>query len=123
MKLTEYPQLIYEALTRLNRLESEMTICKQKIAEVEVKLDAAIANDSTLKNDQQRKGKRSIALLSDSKYLKLTGNFLDLTDEITEAKADLELLRNQFSVVKLQCRLEIANKLAGLEPSDLVGFV
>lgn len=70
-------------------------------------IDTAIAFDSDLKNDAQRKAKR-LELMSTAEYRKAVANLLMAQDERAEIEIDTNLLRNQFSVLKLQLREAIA---------------
>jgi hypothetical protein len=70
-------------------------------------IDTTIAFDTELRNDAQRKARR-LDLMSTAEYRKAVANLQMAQDERAEIDIDLNLLRNQFSVLKLEKREAIA---------------
>lgn len=107
MKLIEYPAEIAEKQRQLLRSEQHIRRLQDILNRLTAEIDTAIAFDSDLKNDAQRKAKR-LELMRTSDYRRAIANLQIAQDEQAELEIDLNLLRNQFSVLKLQLRETIA---------------
>ncbi|UIE39545.1 hypothetical protein [Leptodesmis sichuanensis] len=107
MKLIDYPAEIAEKQRQLLRIEQHIRRSQEIVNGLTAEIDTAIAFDSDLKNDAQRKAKR-LELMSTAEYRKAVANLLMAQDERAEIEIDTNLLRNQFSVLKLQLREAIA---------------
>lgn len=107
MKLIDYPAEIAEKQRQLLRIEQHIRRLQEIVNRLTAEIDTAIAFDSELKNDAQRKAKR-LELMSMAEYRKAVTNLLMAQDERAEIEIDVNLLRNQFSVLKLQLRETIA---------------
>ncbi len=107
MKLIDYPAEIAEKQRQLLRIEQHIRRLQEILNGLTAEIDTAIAFDSALKNDAQRKAKR-LELMSTTEYRKAVANLLMAQDERSEIEIDTNLLRNQFSVLKLQLREAIA---------------
>jgi vacuolar-type H+-ATPase subunit D/Vma8 len=109
MKLIDYPAEIAEKQRQLLRIEQHIRRLQEIVNGLTAEIDTAIAFDSDLKNDAQRKAKR-LELMSAAEYRKAVANLLMAQDERAEIEIDTNLLRNQFSVLKLQLREAIAGR-------------
>lgn len=107
MKLNDYPIAIAEKQRQLLQTEQHIRRLQDIINRLAAEIDTAIAFDSELKNDAQRKAKR-LELMSAPDYRRAAANLQITQDEWAEIEIDLNLLRNQFSVLKLQLREAIA---------------
>jgi hypothetical protein len=107
MKLIDYPAEIAEKQRQLLRAEQHLRRLQDILNRLTAEIDTAIAFDSDLKNDAQRKAKR-LELMRSAEFRKAIANLLIAEDERAEMEIDLALLRNQFSVLKLQLREAIA---------------
>lgn len=107
MKLIDYPAEIAEKQRQLLRIEQHIRRLQEIVNGLTAEIDTAIAFDSDLKNDAQRKAKR-LELMSTAEYRKAVANLLMAQDERAEIEIDTNLLRNQFSVLELQLREAIA---------------
>lgn len=107
MKLIDYPAEIAEKQRQLLRIEQHIRRLQEIVNRLTAEIDTEIAFDSDLKNDAQRKAKR-LELMSTAEYRKAVANLLMAQDERAEIEIDVNLLRNQFSVLKLQLRETIA---------------
>lgn len=107
MKLIDYPAEIAEKQRQLLRIEQHIRRLQEIVNGITAEIDTAIAFDNDLKNDAQRKAKR-LELMSMAEYRKAVANLLMAQDERAEIEIDANLLRNQFSVLKLQLREAIA---------------
>lgn len=109
MKLTHYPAAIAEKQRELLRLDQRIRRQQDVLQNMTAEIDTAIAFDTTLKNDAQRKAKRIEAMRS-ADYRWAVANLLMAQDERTEVEIDLNLLRNQLSVLKLEMREAVTNR-------------
>lgn len=107
MKLIDYPVAIAEKQRNLLQTEQHIRRLQDIINRLTAEIDTAIAFNTELKNDAQRKAKR-LELMSAPDYRRAATNLQITQDERAEIEIDLNLLRNQFSVLKLQLREAIA---------------
>jgi septal ring factor EnvC (AmiA/AmiB activator) len=122
MKLNEYPPAIAQTAKTINALDRQIAQLRQDIAHLEGKADLIVAFETTLKNDNQRRARRFEILDADFSYQDLQLQLINLTTEKANAIAQLEYLRNQFSVARLEARWAMAERLIGLEARELVGL-
>ncbi|WP_414527224.1 hypothetical protein [Nodularia chucula] len=120
--LIHYPSAIAQAAQQVNQINSNLMAVEQQISRYEGNADLAAAFDVDLKNDAQRKARRFEVLLVNQEYQKAMDTQIRLIAEKANATANLEYLRNQFSVAKLEARLAIAQQLTDLESRELVGL-
>jgi hypothetical protein len=109
MKLIDYPAAIAEKQHQLLRAEQYVRRLKDVVDRLTAEIDTDIAFDTELRNDAQRKAKR-IELMKGAEYRKALANLQIAYDERAELEIDLNLLRNQFSVLKLEKRETIATR-------------
>ena len=129
-ELSNYPTAIAQAAQRVNEIDSQLMAVQQQIDRFEGNADRAAAFDPDLKNDAQRKARRFEVLLVNPEYQKAIDTQIRLSGEKANAIAEggalpiaqLEYLRNQFSVAKLSARLAIAHQLTDFESRELVGL-
>jgi len=121
MKLNQYPAAIAQAAQTVNELESQIAAVQLVINRIEGNADKVAAFETDLKNDNQRKARRFEVLQVNLEYQQSLNTLIRLTAERGNAVAQLEYLRNQFSVAKLETRLAIARQLTGSEALELIG--
>ena len=107
MRLIDYPVTIAEKQRQLLQTEQHIRRLQEIVNRLTAEIDTKIAFDSDLRNDAQRKAKR-LELMSAADYRRAAANLQITQDERAEIEIDLNLLRNQFSVLKLQLREAIA---------------
>jgi hypothetical protein len=122
LSISQYPAAIAQAAQAVNELEHQISEVRQHIARLEGNADMVVAFETGLKNDNQRKARRFEVLQVNPEYERAQTVLIRLTTEKSNAIAQLEHLRNEFSVSKLETRLAIAQKLTGLESRELVGL-
>ncbi|MGA9382702.1 MAG: hypothetical protein WBV73_28405 [Phormidium sp.] len=122
LKLSDYPVAIARTAQAIAELDYELSALRQVISAFECKADLIVGTDANLKNDTQRKAWRFELLQVNQEYQKAQELSAKLATEKTSAVAHLEYLRNQFSVVKLEAKLMIAQQLSGLEAREFAGF-
>lgn len=122
MNLAEYPQAIRDAALVINDLEFQINRLRLLNEQTEALVEASVAFDLDLKNDNQRKAKKAELLMENGGYQDNLDALIDLTKCKSDVVAKLELLRSEFSCAKLNLRLLIADRLAGLESREIAGI-
>lgn len=122
LSLGQYPSAIAQAAQAVNEMEHQIAEVRQHIARLEGNADMVVAFETNLKNDNQRKARRFEVLQVNHEYQRALDALNRLTTEKSNAIARLEHLRNEFSVAKLEARLQIAQQLVGMEARELVGL-
>ncbi len=108
MSLNQFPLKIAEAETKVLNLDRQVTIYKEQLSFMDGEIETAIALNKELKNEQQRKTKR-LELKQEPDYLQAKASLTEATEKRDREVIQLNLLRNQFSVAKLEARQAIAN--------------
>lgn len=108
MKLTDYPDAIADLQRQLLRTEQHLRQLSESVTFCTAAIDRQIAFDSELRNDSQRKARRAELLESDPDYITATNALKAAQDQKAELEIELGLLRNQFSLLKLEKREAIA---------------
>lgn len=109
MKLIDYPVAIAEKQRQFLQSEQHIRRLQDILDSQTAAIDMEIAFDIELRNDAQRKAKR-LELMHSPEYRRAVTNLQIARDEQSEIEIDLSLLRNQFSVLKLQLRETIATR-------------
>jgi hypothetical protein len=121
MNLSQYPAAIAQAAQIVNGIDAQIAAVGQHIARLEGNADRASAFEQGLKNDNQRRARRFELLCVDQEYQTAQSTLMRLVSEKANALTQLEYLRDQFSVAKLELRMAIAQQLTGTESRELVG--
>jgi len=115
MKLIDYPIAIAEKQRYLLQTEQHIRRLQDILNRLTAEIDTAIAFDCDLRNDAQRRARR-VELMSAPDYRRSVANLQIAQDERAEIEIDLNLLRNQFSVLKLHLREAIIScEMQGLD--------
>lgn len=122
MKLNQYPAAIAVAAQRVNELDSQIAAITQLINRLEGNADKVAAFEPDLKNENQRKSRRFEVLHTNLEYQRAVDTLIQLTAEKANAFTHLDYMRNQFSVAKLEARLELVQKINDFESRELVGL-
>nr|WP_225938719.1 hypothetical protein [Kovacikia minuta] len=122
LRLTQYPGAIAQAAQAVNEIDSQIAEIRQRLARLEGNADLIVAFETALKNDNQRKARRYQVLQQDATYEQMLDHLNNLSTQKANALAQLERLRNEFTVAKLEVQLAIAQKLASSETRELVGL-
>jgi polyribonucleotide nucleotidyltransferase len=109
MNLTEYPGTIAKLQTRILAAAAQMRQHKESVSFCLNAIDRAIAFDESLKNEQQRKAKRSLMIETDMDYLASVRGQRQAEELLTKLEIELEQRRSEFSILKLQTRERIAS--------------
>jgi len=108
MKLSDYPSAIATLQTRILSAAAQVRQHKESVAFQLNAIDRAIAFDESLKNEQQRKAKRSQLIETDMDYLVSVRGQRQAEECLAKLEIELEQKRSEFSVLKLQKREAIA---------------
>jgi multidrug resistance efflux pump len=107
MNLADYPLAIAKLERRILKTSKCIRRCQTHLEQLSVMIEQAIATDLDLKNEQQRKAKR-LELLSTSDYQSAQRVLQTYGDRRAALEINLTLLKNRFSVAKLEQRAAIA---------------
>ncbi len=107
-QLKQYPKAIASVEEKLLKLNREIEIQNQLISFFDADIEKTISDDKTLKNDQQRKSKR-LELQQQPDYLEIRRKLTELKEQRERNVIQLNQLRSEFSVMKLELRMQIAN--------------
>lgn len=108
LTLSEYPQAIAQLQRQMVQLETQIKSLKEIVGYSLNEIDRRIAFDDTLKNDAQRKAKRSQLLETDGDYISAAAQLRQQEIVRDNLAIELELMRSTFSVLKLERRAVIA---------------
>jgi chromosome segregation ATPase len=123
--LRRYPGQIEEAANRIVDQERAVEEAKRKVSKIEAEIDQVVANDEDLTNKTKRDARRE-ALRADDEAYQDAISALDQAEAIrAKLVNELERLRSEFSVAKLELRREIvqairSRRLENDEVDDLV---
>ena len=108
MNLSTFPHAIATAQTNLLKLGRELAIARNDLSLEEMEIDKTIAFCPDFKNDSQRKTAKSQMLHESQKYQELTALFDSINEKYQLADIDLQLVKNNFTIAKLEARERIA---------------
>ncbi len=107
MDFADYPLAIAKLERQLLRTSKDMRRYQADLEKLQMAIEQAIAADLELKNEQQRKAKR-LELINSDDFQNAQRAVQTHGDRRAELEIDLQLLRNQFTVAKLEKREAIA---------------
>lgn len=108
MKLEKYPLQIAHLAKELLKLQSEQRRVTESLALIDNQIDRAIAFDTDLKNDAQRKAKAKELREESSQRAELSAQLQELGDRIRLLEIDIEYYRNEYRLRTLLLRQEVA---------------
>jgi chromosome segregation ATPase len=120
--LVQYPAAIAQAAQAVNEIDYRIGELKQHLGKLDGNAELVVAFDVNLKNDNQRKARRFEVLQVNLEYEQAMKSLNRLNTDRANAMAMLEQLRNEFSAMKIETRLSIVDRLAGVESRELVGI-
>lgn len=107
LKLNQYPKAIACLEESLLQASLNVEIYSEQLSFMDADIEAVIASDNALKNEQNRKAKR-LEMQQQPDCLEVKANLKAAKEERSRLAIRLNLLHNQFSVAKLEARLQIA---------------
>lgn len=108
MQLNDYPQAIAKLQSQILKLDQQIRTLNESAAVFLAVIDREIAFDLDLKNDSQRKAKRMELMETNADYIEASLALKYAQDKRAEKEIELQLLKNQFSLLKLDRRETIA---------------
>lgn len=108
MKLNQYPIEIAIAEKAVLNANIVLDNLVEQISKLEMEIEAIVASDPELKNDTQRKATR-MELQQDKTYQIAKTAVYKQRLAKEELQIELNQLRNEFSVAKLEARLQIVS--------------
>jgi hypothetical protein len=107
MQLSNFPHAIATAQQKLLNLGKNLTIIRNALLLEENSIDQTIAFSSDFKNDSQRKTAKAQMLNESNLYQSMSKQLADLTEQYSRADINLQLVKNNFTVAKLETRERI----------------
>jgi len=108
MKLSEYPKTISDVSRIIFDLEEDFRFYQSRVGELDCQIEKIIADDASLKNEQQRKARR-LDLTKRSDYCEAVNQLQDVKVQIESLRIDLQFYRDSFRVALLETRERIAS--------------
>lgn len=108
MNLDDYPMAIAQVQRQLLALDQELIGLQETVSFVAIEVEKRVIADGSLTNDAKRKARRLDLHQSDPDFYRVS---IDLKKAQAKREAlgiELQLLLNQFSVLKLEERRAIA---------------
>ncbi|MFM7426838.1 MAG: hypothetical protein ACKO7W_17880 [Elainella sp.] len=109
MKLTDYPQAIAKLQRQILSLDQSILGLQETLSILGLELEKQVIADASLSNDTKRKARRLELQQSDLDYCKAANELKTAQAKRDGLDIDLLLLRNQFTVLKLEERRAIAS--------------
>lgn len=109
MKLSAYPAVIASLQHQILELDQQIITLSESVALFTSLIDKAIAFDTTLKNEAQRKAVKLERQQNDPDYYQAATALKEAKQKREQLAIELGLLRNQFSIAKLEMRSTIAH--------------
>jgi hypothetical protein len=97
---------IYTAEQELLKSQDGVAVVVDQLAFLDAEIEAAIASNPELKNDQQRKAAK-LEAQRDNYYVEFKNSLISAKKNVAKAEIELNYWRNLFSAKKLEARLEI----------------
>lgn len=109
MKLSDYPQAIAKLQRQILSLDQSLIGLQESLSILGIEIEKQVLGDASLSNDAKRKARRLELQQSDLDYCKAANELKTAQAKRDSLDIDLLLLRNQFSVLKLEERRAIAS--------------
>lgn len=112
MQLTQYPKAISNQQTKLVNMRKDLRVTEEAQKVLLASIKAAVAIDPTLKNETVRKA-AELELMQKDPDLQLNSRTLaELKEAIALEEIALELLLNEFAVLKIEARERTATLMS-----------
>jgi len=108
MKLSKYPKTIADTSRMILELEGDLRLYQSRVGELDCQIEKFIADDASLKNEQQRKARR-LDLTKRSDYCEAVNQLQEVKVRIEALRIDLQFYRDSFRVALLEARERIAS--------------
>jgi hypothetical protein len=108
MKLNEYPAAIAQVQRQILGLDQRLIGLQETVSFMAMEVEKRVIADGSLTNDTKRKARRLELQQSDPDFYRASIDLKEAQAKREGLEIDLQLLRNQFSVLKLEERRAIA---------------
>lgn len=108
MKLSEYPAAIAQVQRQILALDQRFIGLQETVSFMAMEVEKRVIADGSLTNDTKRKARRLELQQSDLDFYRASIDLKEAQAKREGLEIDLQLLRNQFSVLKLEERRAIA---------------
>ena len=108
LDLNDYPNEIAVKRRQLLRIEQTIRRLSEAATTFANQIDQMVAFDAELSNETQRRAKKAQLRRSDEGYVQASKALADAQDQKTEIEIELQLMRDQFGLLKMQERDRIA---------------
>jgi chromosome segregation ATPase len=115
MQISDYPGAIAQLQYQLLNLNQQIEKFSQSINRICNQFEMQIAFDPELKNDQQRKAKKTELIRQSGDYESLSSALAKETFKRSQIEIQLEQLKSEFAVLRLIKREAIAKLEASTE--------
>lgn len=112
LTLKDYPSAIAAAERKALQMRGDIRMMKESLLQITILADLQVADESAQKlltNDQQRKIRKQTLLDSNPDYQMVIRNLQQSEDSLAELQISIDLLRGEFSILKLEMRERIAS--------------
>lgn len=106
--LNKLPQAIADQHYKLLALDGMIRDARELISKFEAEIDAAIAFSDAFKNEAQRKAAKSQMMAEKTELVDTLEILRGLTEDRDKQSVEFNLLRDRFSIAKLEARERIA---------------
>ncbi|WP_099532226.1 hypothetical protein [Limnothrix sp. PR1529] len=118
--LNSTASLITSLKLEISENRSQIVTVSDTLNEIEAAIDLEISADSALKNEQQRKAKKSELLLAHQGFQQAKSIKRDLISNVEKLEANLSLQRRHWTSTKLQIEWLISDRRAEANESQAV---
>lgn len=108
MKLNEYPAAIAQVQRQILTLDQRLIGLQETVSFMAMEVEKRVIADGSLTNDTKRKARRLELQQSDPDFYRASIDLKEAQAKREGLEIDLQLLLNQFSVLKLEERRAIA---------------
>lgn len=116
LQLNQYPDVMANLQYKVLKTDQQIRQLSESVTASTAHIDRQIAFDTSLKNEAQRKARRRELMESNNHYIAASIALRAAHDRHESLLIELQLLRNQFSILKLDRQEAIATKqLAAVE--------
>lgn len=120
LDIKAYPDAIAAVARKVAEFDQSITQARRLLHNIEAEIDQEIACEPNLKNELQRKAARSVAIAAHPDHQQLLRAMDGNTFNKAIAAAELEKLRSELAILKLETKERISDKMRSLENGDMV---
>jgi hypothetical protein len=111
MQLSQYPSAIATAANAVIEIEQRITEYRDALNAIELEIELVVQFDADLKNEAQRKARKAEVLAEHDEHSIKVRLIARAQHDRAIAAIVLEQRRNEFTVLKIEARLKIADSV------------